>query len=86
MILVTQWRFRRAHMRAGTDRALAFRLFLWPYSAITGLAGLALVVVMMAFQTSTRIALFVGPVWFGILTVGYLIMRSRERRRTSPHD
>jgi len=86
MILVTQWRFRRTHIRAGTASALAFRLFLWPYSAIAGLAGLALVVVMMAFQTSTRIALFVGPVWFLILTVGYLIMRSRERRRTSPHD
>jgi AAT family amino acid transporter len=86
MILITQWQFRRTHIRAGTASALAFRLFLWPYSAIAGLAGLALVVVMMAFQTSTRIALFVGPAWFLILTVGYLIMRSRERRRTSPHD
>jgi AAT family amino acid transporter len=81
MILVTQWRFRRAHVRSGTDTALAFRLFLWPYSAIAGLAGLALVVAMMAFQTSTRIALLVGPAWFAILSAGYLILRARERRR-----
>lgn len=82
MILVTQWRFRRAHIRAQTDTALIFRLFFWPYSSIAGLVGLALVVVMMAFQASTRIALLVGPSWFALLTVGYLILRSRQRHRS----
>lgn len=86
MILVTQWRFRRAHARAATDTALEFRLFLWPYSAIAGLAGLALVIVMMAFQNSTRIAMFVGPAWFAILSAGYLVMRTRQRRQATSDD
>ena len=81
MILVTQWRFRRAHVRAATDTVLEFRLFLWPYSAIAGLAGLAVVIVRMTFQNSTRIAMFVGPAWFAILSAGYLVMRTRQRRQ-----
>ena len=91
MILITHWRFRRSHIRAGTETALSFRLFFWPYSSIVGLAGLALVIVMMAFQASTRIALFVGPAWFLLLSAGYLIMRSHQRRKRivsaepSPH-
>ena len=50
----------------GASRAgrLRFPLFAWPYTTYLGLGGMALVVAMMAFQPTTRIALVVGPIWF----------------------
>jgi AAT family amino acid transporter len=80
MILLTQWHFRRTKMAAGQASRLRFPLFAWPYTTYLGLGGMALVVAMMAFQPTTRIALFVGPMWFATLACGYYIMR----RRSSP--
>jgi AAT family amino acid transporter/D-serine/D-alanine/glycine transporter len=41
------------------------------------LAFLASVLVLLAFDEGTRVALYVGPLWFAILAVGYLVARSR---------
>jgi AAT family amino acid transporter len=78
MILLTQWHFRRTKMKAGRASRLRFPLFAWPYTTYLGLGGMALVVAMMAFQPTTRIALVVGPIWFATLAFGYYIMRRRS--------
>lgn len=74
-ILVTQWLFRRAKLRDGTSAGLPFPLFGWPLTSYAGLCGMALVVVMMAFQSTTRIALYMAPFWFGLLAAGYALVR-----------
>ncbi len=78
MILIAQWRFRRAKCREGSVGSLTFRLFAWPLTTYVGLGGMAIVVIMMVFHSSTRVALLVAPLWFGTLGVGYAIMRRRE--------
>jgi AAT family amino acid transporter len=75
MILITQWLFRRAKLREGTTAALRFALFGWPFTSYAGLCGMALVVVMMAFQSTTRTALYMAPFWFGLLGAGYALAR-----------
>jgi AAT family amino acid transporter len=71
MILVTQYRFRRIRRAEGTENELGFKLFYWPYSSALGFLLLAGVVVIMTLQSSTRLALYIAPVWFGALGAGY---------------
>jgi len=81
MILITQWRFRRVQLRRIPYVAPKFALFWWPVSTILGLAGMLLVVVLMAFEPTTRVGLYVAPAWFAILLISYRVMLIRERRR-----
>lgn len=74
MILVTQWRFRTAHNATGTNTTLRFPMLAWPYSSYAGGAGMALVIIMMGFRADTRLALYLTPVWFGGLALGYRLM------------
>ncbi|WP_354570644.1 amino acid permease [Glaciihabitans sp. UYNi722] len=80
MILITQWRFRRALLTRTPYEAPHFPLFWWPISTILGLVGMLLVVVLMAFEPTTRVGLYIAPVWFGILYVSYRVMSRRETR------
>lgn len=43
------------------------------------LAFLILVVGFLAFDASTRVALYVTPVWFALLSVSYWYSRNRGR-------
>ena len=43
------------------------------------LAFLVLVTVMLARDPDTRVALYVAPVWFGLLGVGYFVSQPRSR-------
>lgn len=80
MILITQWRFRRALLTRTPYEAPHFPLFWWPISTILGLVGMLLVVVLMAFEPTTRVGLSIAPVWFGILYISYRVMSRRETR------
>jgi AAT family amino acid transporter len=80
MILITQWRFRRALLTRTPYKAPHFPLFWWPMSTILGLVGMLLVVVLMAFAPTTRVGLYIAPVWFGFLYVSYRVMSRREAR------
>ena len=46
-----------------------------PYTNWLVLGFLLLIAVLLGFDDGTRIALFVAPVWFAILAVGYLASR-----------
>ncbi|MFF3544900.1 amino acid permease [Streptomyces platensis] len=65
----------RAAVRAGRLRPVAFRMPLAPASNYFVLAFLGLVVVLLAFDAETRIALYVAPAWAAILVAGYLFTR-----------
>jgi len=41
------------------------------------LAFLLLVAVLLGKRPDTRVALYVAPVWFGLLVAGYALLRTR---------
>lgn len=76
MILVAHLGYRRA-VAAGRVEASPFRMPGAPVMNYLILAFLAFVLILLAFDEGTRIALYVGPVWFAILAVGYLVAKYR---------
>jgi amino acid transporter, AAT family len=70
IILVTHANYRRA-VAAGRAAAAPFRMPGAPLANYLVLAFLVLVTVMLARDPDTRVALYVAPVWFGLLAVGY---------------
>ncbi|HYG88537.1 MAG TPA: amino acid permease [Azospirillum sp.] len=79
MIILAHLGYRRS-VRAGQAPAVAFRMPGAPFTSWLVLGFLVLVAVLLAFDAGTRIALYVGPLWFAILAVGYLASRSRAQR------
>ena len=76
MVVITQMKFRR-RIGATEVEKLGFKMPFYPvgnYIVLTFLAG---VVILMAFLPDFRYALYVGPVWVGILYVAY---RLKSRR------
>lgn len=70
IILVAQINYRKSLSPEQVSQ-LKFPTPLWPLASYLTLAFLALVVIMMAFSEGTKIALYVGPVWFGLLLLSY---------------
>ncbi|MEV7468817.1 amino acid permease [Streptomyces kronopolitis] len=65
----------RAAVRAGRLRQVAFRMPLAPVSNYCVLAFLALVLVLLGFDSGSRIALYVAPAWAAILLAGFRFSR-----------
>lgn len=70
IILLTQIKFRQSKTKEEVGK-LAFKMPLHPLSNYVALVFLAFVIVLMAFMEGMREALYVAPVWFLILYVGY---------------
>ena len=92
MIMITEMKFRRVaeagnspedsalHGLSGKD-ALAAIHFKLPFAKVTPwivLAFLALVVVLMCFSPSYRVAVIAGVIWLVILFVGYQLTQVRK--------
>ncbi|MGW0172268.1 amino acid permease [Rhodococcus sp. NPDC003322] len=71
MILLSQYRSRR-RMSPQETAALKFPVPLWPYGQLAALAFLGFVIVVLAFDADSRVALVVGAVWLAGLTLAYL--------------
>jgi histidine transporter len=71
MILLAQIRSRR-RMTSTEVRSLKFPVPLWPAGQIAALGFLGFVIVVLAFDADTRVALVVGAVWLAALTAAYL--------------
>ncbi|EME23595.1 amino acid permease [Rhodococcus triatomae] len=71
MILLAQVRSRR-RMTTTEVQSLKFPVPLWPAGQIAALGFLGFVVVVLAFDADTRVALVVGAVWLAALTAAYL--------------
>jgi len=80
IILVSHRNYRLA-VAAGRAKAAPFRMPGAPYANWVVLGFLVAVAVLLWFDVDTRIALFVAPVWFGLLALGY--WRLPARRRTA---
>jgi AAT family amino acid transporter/D-serine/D-alanine/glycine transporter len=78
IILVSHANYRRA-VAAGRAAPAPFRMPGAPLANWLVLAFLLLVTVMLARRPDTRVALYVAPVWFGLLILGYLLLQ-RQRR------
>ncbi|WP_190822484.1 amino acid permease [Saccharopolyspora pogona] len=79
MILIAHLGYRRKVAR-GELQAGPFRMPLAPYSNYVVLAFLAFVVVLLAFDAETRIALYITPVLAIALVIGYLATRNKQPR------
>jgi AAT family amino acid transporter len=81
MIVFTHLRYRR-HVNTGRLPEGKFRMPATPVANWFVLGFLAMVLVLLAFNKDTVIALYVAPVWVAILVVGYLASRSHHIRIT----
>jgi amino acid transporter, AAT family len=79
IILLTQIKFRKSKSKEEVDK-LTFKLPFFPYSSYIALAFLAFVVVIMAFIDGMNVALFVAPVWFGLLYIGFKFIKHNDSK------
>jgi len=77
IILVSHRNYRRA-VAAGKAAPAPFRMPGAPFANWVVLAFLVAVSGMLALDAGTRVALYVAPVWFGLLGIGYALMRRRR--------
>jgi amino acid transporter, AAT family len=78
IILVAHANYRRA-VAHGRAAPAPFRMPGAPFANWVVLAFLVLVTVMLARDPDTRVALYVAPVWFGLLTLRYWALKRRPR-------
>jgi AAT family amino acid transporter/D-serine/D-alanine/glycine transporter len=77
MILIAHMGYRKA-VAEGRAEPSSFRMPGAPVTNWIGLAFIALVTLFLALDPDTRVALYVAPIWFGILALGYRFTKSRE--------
>ena len=74
-------RYRRA-VNAGLLPEGKFRMPLTPGGNWFALGFLAMVLVLLAFNHDTRIALYVAPIWVLVMVIGYFASRGHHIRLT----
>lgn len=79
IIVWSHLKYRQA-VKQGRATAVFFRMPCAPWGNWFVLVFLALVVVFLGMDAGTRVALYVTPAWFALLTAGYLISRSRANQ------
>lgn len=70
MILITQIKYRKTLSKEQINK-LSFKMFLYPFTSYISIIFFLFVVILMAFNEGTRIALIVGPIWMIFLLVLY---------------
>jgi AAT family amino acid transporter/D-serine/D-alanine/glycine transporter len=70
IIVLAHLGYRRA-VAAGTVKAVSFRMPGAPYMNWVVVAFMVAVAGLLALDPSTRVALYVAPVWFALLGIGY---------------
>ncbi|SEB24810.1 amino acid permease [Variovorax sp. YR216] len=76
IIMVAHLGYRKA-VAAGRARAVAFRMPCAPVANWLVVAFMLVVSGLLAFDPETRVALYVAPIWFALLGIGYRISRAR---------
>lgn len=80
IIVWAHLKYRKAVER-GVAKPVSFRMPGAPYANWFVLGFLLLVTGCLAFDKGTRVALYVAPAWFALLTAGYLLSRNKMRSR-----
>jgi amino acid transporter, AAT family len=70
VILLSQIRFRKS-LKQHEQKKLKYKVPFFPFTSYLSLAFLAFVIVLMAYGSDTRIAVIIGPLWLGFLTLFY---------------
>ncbi len=78
MIMYAHLRYRQA-VTAGRAEASAFRMPGFPVANWAVIGFLLLIAVFLGIDEGTRVALYVAPIWFALLAVGYRLTRSRAQ-------
>lgn len=76
IIMVAHRNYRRA-VQAGRATAAPFRMPCAPFANWAVLLFLVAVTAMLWLDKDTRVALYVAPFWFGLLGVGYAMLKRR---------
>ena len=76
IIIMIAHRNYRLAVAAGRLRASSFRMPGAPYANWLVVAFLAGVTAMLSLDADTRVALYVAPLWFGLLALGYARCKS----------
>lgn len=80
VILTAHLGYWRA-VKSGKITRGTFRMPGAPYTNLVVLAVLGLVAVLFGFHQNSRVALYIAPVWFAALFLGYLAILHRNRTR-----
>ncbi len=86
IIVLSQLKFRQS-LTPQQVAELKYPALLYPVSNWATLIFLVMVVVIMAFDPDTRVALYVSPVWFGLLLCCYYFWGlQKSSNRTDSRD
>ena len=75
MIMYSHLKFREA-MAEGRVPAIAFRMPGAPVANWAVIGFLGLIALFLGLDEGTRVALYVAPIWFAILALGYRLTRA----------
>ena len=75
----------RSAVRQGEAKPVSYRLPWAPFSNWFVIVFLLVVIVILGFDAETRVALYVAPLWFAILAVGYRISERRALSKAHKH-
>ncbi|HHY26071.1 MAG TPA: amino acid permease [Desulfitobacterium dehalogenans] len=76
-IIIVNLKFRKAKIAQGEADSIEFKTPFYPYVNYFCAAFLAMIVVLMAFTESMKMAVFVLPIWLLILWIGFKIKKAR---------
>ncbi len=74
MIVIAHLGYRKA-VAIGETRPVAYRMPFSPYTNWFVVAFLILVAILLGLDEGTRVALYVAPIWFTILGIGYQLVK-----------
>ena len=79
LIVIAHLGYRKA-VAVGETRQVAYRMPGSPYTNWFVVAFLVLVATLLGLDEGTRVALYVAPAWFIILSIGYQIAKTRAAK------
>ena len=77
IIVICHLKYRKTNPELAA--ASKFKMPLYPVINYIILAFFAFILVVLALNEETRVALFVTPVWFAMLGIIYKVMKAREK-------
>jgi L-asparagine transporter-like permease len=80
VIMLAHRGYRKA-VNAGHARSVNFRMPGAPVANWLVLGFLIVVAGLLAVEPGTRVALYVAPLWFGLLGIAYVRMKPQARQR-----
>ncbi|SEN29253.1 amino acid permease [Lihuaxuella thermophila] len=85
IIVYAHLKYRKAVKEKGLPES-SFKMPGAPWTNWLVLLFLGLVTVLLGLDSETRIALYVAPVWFGILAIGYQVVKARQKNAASDSE